>query len=100
MEASKSLFMFSCWNSHAPACMLTFMSQEPVAPSRVSIFVNGRTRQVSGAMTLGELAADCRLDARRLLVELNGETLPRDTWPAHAVQHGDRIEFIRVVAGG
>jgi len=51
-------------------------------------------------MTLGELAADCRLDSRRLLVELNGETLPRDTWPAHAVQHGDRIEFIRVVSGG
>ena len=76
------------------------MSQEPVAPGRVSIFVNGRARQVGGAMTLGELAANCRLDSRRLLVELNGETLPRDTWPAHAVQHGDRIECIRVVAGG
>jgi thiamine biosynthesis protein ThiS len=76
------------------------MSQEPVAPGRVSIFVNGRARQVGGAITLGELAAECRLDARRLLVELNGETLPRDTWPAHAVQHGDRVEFIRVVAGG
>jgi thiamine biosynthesis protein ThiS len=49
---------------------------------------------------LGELAADCRLDARRLLVELNGETLPRDAWPHHPVAHGDRVEFIRVVAGG
>ena len=67
---------------------------------RIALFVNGRARQVGGAMTLGELAANCRLDARRLLVELNGETLPRGSWPARAVQHGDRIEFIRVVAGG
>jgi len=67
---------------------------------RVSIFVNGRARQVKGALTLGELAADCRLDARRLLVELNGETLPRDAWPHQPVAHGDRVEFIRVVAGG
>jgi thiamine biosynthesis protein ThiS len=67
---------------------------------KVSLFVNGRARQVKGAMTLGELASDCRLDPRRLLVELNGETLARGEWPARAVQHGDRIEFIRVVAGG
>jgi sulfur carrier protein len=77
------------------------MSGESPAPiGRVSLFVNGRARQVPAAMTLGELAADCRLDARRLLVEVNGDTLAREEWPARAVQHGDRIEFIRVVAGG
>ncbi len=67
---------------------------------RVSIFVNGRARQAPGTMTLGELAADCRLDAKRLLVEVNGETLRREEWPARVVRHGDRVEFIRVVAGG
>jgi sulfur carrier protein len=75
------------------------MSDEP-EHGRVSIFVNGRARQVPGALTLGELAADCRLDARRLLVELNGQTLAREAWPAQPVRHGDRVEFIRVVAGG
>jgi sulfur carrier protein len=67
---------------------------------RLSIFVNGRARQVSAAMTLGELAATFNLDARCLLVELNNQTLPRDEWPGRALQHGDRVEFIRVVAGG
>ena len=67
---------------------------------RLSIFVNGRARQVPGAMTLGELAASCALDPKRLLVEVNGETLPREEWPARSVRHGDRVEFIRVVAGG
>jgi len=76
------------------------MSEEPVAAGKVSIFVNGRARQVGGAMKLGELAAGCGLDARRLLVELNGETLPREEWAGRGLRHGDRVEFIRVVAGG
>lgn len=67
---------------------------------RLSIFVNGHARQVSGTMTLGELATSCGLDARRLLVELNNQTLSREEWPGRTLQHGDRIEFIRVVAGG
>jgi thiamine biosynthesis protein ThiS len=76
------------------------MSNEPIPTGRVSLFVNGRARQVRGALTLGELAAECRLDPRRLLVELNGATLSREEWPGRLVQHGDRVEFIRVVAGG
>jgi sulfur carrier protein len=67
---------------------------------RLTIFVNGRARQVAGTMTLGELAADCGLDARLLLVELNRQTLPREEWPGRMLRHGDRVEFIRVVAGG
>ena len=45
---------------------------------RLSIFVNGRARQVGATTTLGELAAECRLDPKWLLVELNGQTLLRD----------------------
>ena len=67
---------------------------------RLSIFVNGHARQVSGTTTLGELAASCGLDGRRLLVELNRHTLSREEWPERTLQHGDRVEFIRVVAGG
>jgi thiamine biosynthesis protein ThiS len=67
---------------------------------RLSIFVNGHAQQVSGNATLGEVATSFSLDAKRLLVELNGQTLARDEWPDHILQHGDRVEFIRVVAGG
>ena len=66
----------------------------------LSIFVNGRARQIDGATTLGELATSCGLDPKRLLVELNLQTLLRDEWPGRTLQHGDRVEFIRVVAGG
>ena len=67
---------------------------------RLTIFLNGHARQVGATTTLGELAATCGLDPRLLLVELNLETLARDQWPGHVLQHGDRVEFIRVVAGG
>ena len=67
---------------------------------RLTIFVNGRARQVSAVSTLGELAVDFGLDARCLLVELNCQTLLREEWPGRTLQHGDRVEFIRVVAGG
>jgi sulfur carrier protein len=67
---------------------------------RIAIFVNGHARQVGAAMSLGELAQTCGLDPKRLLVELNLQTLPRDEWPARTLQHGDRVEFIQVVAGG
>ncbi len=67
---------------------------------RLSIFVNGQARQVGRSMTLGELVESFQLDPKRLLTELNGETLLRDEWPSRTLQHGDRIEFIRVVAGG
>lgn len=72
---------------------------EPVH-GRLSLFVNGRARQVDGAMTLGQLAESYQLDPKMLLVERNGSTLLRNEWPAQLVEHGDRIEFIRVVAGG
>jgi thiamine biosynthesis protein ThiS len=67
---------------------------------RLTIFANGRARQVGHDCTLGRLAADCGLDEKRLLVELNGQTLLREEWSDRALQHGDRVEFIRVVAGG
>jgi thiamine biosynthesis protein ThiS len=53
-----------------------------------------------GTTTLGELAASCGLDARRLLVELNHQTLFAGGMARRTLQHGDRVEFIRVVAGG
>jgi thiamine biosynthesis protein ThiS len=81
------------------------MSQESqpgneIVSGKLTIFLNGKARQVGASLTLGELAAACGLEARRLLVELNGETLAREVWPGHGLRHGDRVEFIRVVAGG
>ena len=44
--------------------------------------------------------AALELPAQAVLVEHNGVALRRDEWPAHFLQENDRIEFIRIVAGG
>jgi thiamine biosynthesis protein ThiS len=67
---------------------------------RLTIFVNGRAHQIAASTTIGKLAVSHGLDPRQLLVELNTRTLLRDEWPERTLEHGDRIEFIRVVAGG
>ena len=67
---------------------------------RLTIFLNGHARQVGATTTVGQLAGSCGLDPRQLLVELNLTTLTRDEWPDRVLQHGDRVEFIKVVAGG
>ncbi|MEM1058485.1 MAG: sulfur carrier protein ThiS [Verrucomicrobiota bacterium] len=68
--------------------------------SPVAFELNGEARTAQPGTTLGGLAAELGLDPRILLVELNGEALPRDGWTARALQPGDQIEFVRIVAGG
>lgn len=70
------------------------------AQNKITIFANGQARQVDGSTTIGALATACGLHHKMVLVEHNGTALLRDEWPDKGLAHGDRVEFIRVVAGG
>jgi sulfur carrier protein len=35
-----------------------------------------------------------------VLVEHNGDALRREEWPGRSLAEGDRLEIIRIVAGG
>ncbi|HEV3147676.1 MAG TPA: sulfur carrier protein ThiS [Chthoniobacterales bacterium] len=41
-----------------------------------------------------------QLPPQTILIEHNGLALHRQEWPQRSLAEGDRIEFIRVVAGG
>lgn len=71
-----------------------------IVQNKITVFANGHAKQIDGALTLGELATSFGLEHKMVLIELNGEALLRDEWPNKTLSHGDRIEFIRVVAGG
>ncbi|SDU06936.1 sulfur carrier protein [Verrucomicrobium sp. GAS474] len=64
------------------------------------VLVNGTPAEVAPGATLSDLAAQFGLAVKAVLVECNGEALLRSEWPARPVAEGDRIEFIRMVAGG
>jgi len=47
-----------------------------------------------------EMIRDLKLTPSTLLVERNGKALLRQEWAGERVEHGDRLEFVKVVAGG
>ena len=66
----------------------------------MTITLNGDPRKVERAVNVAELVEELELPAPATLVEHNGLALRRDEWPARTLGEGDRIEIIRIVAGG
>ena len=63
------------------------------------ITVNGEDRQLK-AETLSALVEELELPAPLLLIEHNGLALRKSDWPDVALRDGDRIEILRISAGG
>ena len=68
--------------------------------SKIIIFLNGKPRQISDTSTISGLIKELNLDPKMILVEHNGKALLRTDWAGVHFKHGDRMEFVRVVAGG
>ena len=66
----------------------------------MEIILNGENRTFETTETISELVAALSLPAPALLVEHNGTALRRSEWDACQLRNGDRVEIIRIVAGG
>jgi len=66
----------------------------------MKISLNGETVDPCEAKTVAQLVDRYQLPPQSILVEHNGLALHRREWPERSLAEGDRIEFIRVVAGG
>lgn len=64
------------------------------------ISLNGAETDARGAATVAELVRVLELPAPTLLVEHNGVALHRREWPDRPLSEGDKIELIKIVAGG
>src|SRR5437764_11148158 len=67
---------------------------------RMKIAVNGESVDTREAKTVAELIERYQLPPQSILVEHNGLAVHRHEWPERPLAEGDRVEFIRVVAGG
>jgi len=67
---------------------------------KITVFANGKAWQVATGKTVAEMIREMRLVPSSVLVERNGEALLRQEWEEEKVEHGDRLEFVKVVAGG
>ena len=66
----------------------------------MTILINGETADTRGAQTIRELVERFGLPPQTVLIELNGLALHRREWPDRGLAEGDRVEVLRVVAGG
>jgi sulfur carrier protein len=66
----------------------------------MTISLNGETVDTRDAKTIAELIDRYRLPAQSILVEHNGFAVHRHEWAEQSLAEGDRVELIRVVAGG
>ncbi|MDQ2919106.1 MAG: sulfur carrier protein ThiS [Verrucomicrobiota bacterium] len=65
----------------------------------MTVVLNGERAETLGARTIAELAECYGLHPNSILIEHNGTALHRREWERELAEE-DRIEFIRVVAGG
>ena len=66
----------------------------------MTISLNGESVDSREARTIAELIDRYQLPPQSILVEHNGLAVHRHEWAERPLSEGDRVEFIRVVAGG
>ena len=64
------------------------------------ISLNGEAIDSRGAQTVEDLVRRFELPPESVLIEHNGVALHRREWERTVLNEGDRIEVVRVVAGG
>jgi sulfur carrier protein len=62
--------------------------------------INGDDRDIADFENIADLIGALGLPDRATLVEHNGLALRRDEWRERTLAEGDRLEIIRIVAGG
>lgn len=65
----------------------------------MNVVVNGTERAVESRQ-VEELVAELGLPLAAVLVEHNGVALLRSEWEVTRLAEGDRVELVRMVAGG
>ena len=66
----------------------------------MKVWINGEIAEVNGVTNVAGLAAHYGLQPNAVLIEHNKTALHRREWAERKLAEGDRIEFVRVVAGG
>ena len=64
------------------------------------IVVNGEETNAGNAANVAELVEEYRMAPQSVLIEHNGTALHPREWQQRTLAEGDRIEIVRVVAGG
>ncbi|MGB5136146.1 MAG: sulfur carrier protein ThiS [Prochlorococcaceae cyanobacterium] len=67
---------------------------------RMALRVNGEQRRCRRGLTLPEVLEELGYRPELVVVEFNGEILPRRCWSLQMVQESDVLEVVTIVGGG
>ncbi len=78
------------------------MTEPPAGgtPASILLRVNGEQRRCPEGLRLDAVLVALGYRPRLVVVEFNGEILPRDRWSAQAVVESDVLEIVTIVGGG
>ncbi len=86
------LEQITAWNASSIAA-------KPSEERDMIVTVNGRQERTKAA-TMLELAEQYKLADKRIVAELNGEVIPRQSWQDTPLRIGSSVEFVHFVGGG
>lgn len=64
------------------------------------VTVNGEPAEVGEGASVADVVASRTRELRRVAVAVNGEVVPRSTWPSARLAAGDAVEVLTAAAGG
>jgi len=66
----------------------------------MTVTINGETRDVAPGTTLLEVLQHLGLSSKTMVVQRNGEIVPREDYMATVLVEADEVDLIRFVGGG
>ncbi len=68
--------------------------------SGISVTINGKPVALAAGTSITEFITGKGFTAEMVIVELNGEIVPRPDYPSTRLKAGDRLEVVHAVGGG
>ncbi len=66
----------------------------------IRVRINGEDREIPHEMTVAELVKWLNIKEPATAVAVNETVIPRSEWEQTRIEENDRVEIIRIVAGG
>jgi sulfur carrier protein len=66
----------------------------------ISVELNGQVRELRDDATVADAVAAAGAPDRGVAVAVDGEVVPRATWPRTPLSQGQKVEVLQAVQGG
>jgi len=66
----------------------------------MTVTINGDDRDIAPDTTIAAFLEQRNLKPQMVVVEHNGEIVPRDRFAATGISEGDNLEIVQMMAGG